>query len=62
MLGRIHGLSTNEGTVKSRYSDEVTTYISDVTLLEKDAKIDALEKQIEELQDALDYFNATTEV
>ena len=62
LLGRIQGLSTNEGTVKNRYSDDVSTYASDITLLEKDAKIDELEKQIEELQDALDYFNATTEV
>ncbi len=62
LLGRIQGLSTNEGTVKDRYSSETLTYASDITLLEKDAKIEALEKQIEEIQDALDYFNATTEV
>lgn len=62
LLSRIHGLPTNEGSVKDRFSTETLTYASDITLLEKDAKIDELEKQIEEIQDALDYFNATTEI
>jgi hypothetical protein len=62
LLSRIQGLSTNEGSIRDRYSSDTITYAADITLLEKEAKIEALEAGIEKLQDELDYFNATTEI
>jgi len=63
LLGRIQSLSTTEGLVRDRYSSsDGATYAADISQLEKDAKIEALETEIEALQDALDYFNATTEI
>jgi hypothetical protein len=64
LLMNFNRLSTNEGVIKSRGygTEEVTTYKCTINELEKVALIESIQTEIEDIQDDIDVFNATTEL
>jgi hypothetical protein len=59
----LNRLSTSEGKVRSGYgSDVVSIYVCDIDELEKVKLIEKTQEEIEQLQDEIDAFNATTEL
>jgi hypothetical protein len=61
-LKMIKPLDTKEGVVESRYGQSTNTYEVEITDLVKSSMIEKVTKQIDELQDELDYFNAITKI
>lgn len=63
-LSRINSLPTTEGIVKesSYRSDSVNTYAVDITEQQKQDLIKAVEDAIENIQEEIDQFNATTDL
>lgn len=63
-LMNLSRLSTNEGVVKSRgYGEsDVSTYACSINELEKVKMMESIQTEIEYIQDAIDAFNATTEL
>lgn len=55
-------LSCSEGKTSSRYGTEVSYMESIITISDRDNIIKEIEDKIEEIQDRLDVFNATTEI
>jgi hypothetical protein len=60
MAAKIRNISTQEGTVKDRYSDVITEYTVHMNLFAKDARVKELEEQIETLQEEIEAYNALT--
>jgi hypothetical protein len=59
----LNRLSTSEGKVRSGYgSDVVSIYACDIDEFEKVKLVETTQDQIEQLQDEIDVFNATTEL
>jgi hypothetical protein len=59
----LNRLSTSEGKVRSGYgSDVVSIYACDIDELEKVKLVETTQDQIEQLQDEIDVFNATTKL
>ena len=59
----LNRLNTSEGKVRNGYgSDVVTIYVCDIDELEKVKLIEKTQEEIEQLQDEIDVFNATTEL
>ena len=63
----VKSMSCNEGIVKERgygygASQPAEEYVVQVNLLDKEKMVEALESEIEALQDEIDLFNATTEL
>lgn len=63
-LSRINSLPTTEGVVKesSYRNDSVNTYAVDITEQQKQDLIKAVEDAIENIQEEIDQFNATTDL
>ena len=63
-LMNLSRLSTNEGVVKSRgYGEsDVSTYACSINELEKVKMMESIQTEIEDIQDVIDAFNATTEL
>lgn len=63
-LSNITNMSTTEGIVKSSGYRETTTitYAVDITEEEKEAKLKAIQDEIEAIQDEIDTFNALTSI
>ena len=63
-LMNLNRLSTNEGIITSRGygSEEVKTYECTINELDKAALMEGLQTEIEDIQDDIDAFNATTEL
>jgi len=59
-LKNLKSLDTKEGVVESRYGQNSNQYEVQISNLEKNQMIETVNKQIDELQDELDYFNAIT--
>jgi hypothetical protein len=60
MAAKIRNVSTQEGTVKDRYSDVIIEYTVHMNLFVKDARVKELEEQIETLQEEIEAYNALT--
>jgi len=60
MASKIRNVSTQEGTVKDRYTDVVSEYTVHMNLFDKDLRIKELEDQIETLQEEIEAYNALT--
>ena len=60
MAAKLRNVSTQEGVVKDRYSDNTNEYIVHMNLFAKDAKVKELEEQIETLQEEIEAYNALT--
>lgn len=62
MLKLVKSIDTKEGVVESRYGQITNIYEVQISELEKAKIIDELNKEIDKLQDELDYFNAITQI
>ena len=64
LLLNLNRLNTNEGVIKSRGygTEDITTYACSFNEVEKTSLIEDLQTDIEEIQDEIDTFNATTEL
>ena len=60
MAAKVRNVSTQEGTVKDRYSDVISEYTVHMNLFAKDARVKELEEQIETLQEEIEAYNALT--
>jgi uncharacterized small protein (DUF1192 family) len=60
MASKIRNVSTQEGTVKDRYTDAATEYVVHMDLFAKDTRVKELEEQIETLQEEIEAYNALT--
>jgi len=60
MAAKLRNVSTQEGVVKDRYSDNINEYIVHMNLFAKDARVKELEEQIETLQEEIEAYNALT--
>ena len=60
MASKIRNVSTQEGTVKDRYTDAVSEYVAHMNLFTKDTRVKELEEQIEALQEEIEAYNALT--
>ncbi len=60
MAAKLRNVSTQEGTVKDRYTDVVSEYTVYMNLFDKDLRIKELEEQIETLQEEIEAYNALT--
>lgn len=60
MASKIRNVSTQEGTVKDRYTDAATEYVVHMNLFAKDTRVKELEEQIETLQEEIEAYNALT--
>lgn len=61
-LKSIKSLDIKEGVVESRYGQTTNSYEVQITDLQKSEIIEKISKQIDDLQDELDYFNAVTDI
>jgi hypothetical protein len=64
LLTRINSISTHEGEIKQNtYSGmSIITYVVDINEEEKVQKVKSIQKEIEDIQEKIDEFNATTEL
>jgi hypothetical protein len=60
MATKLRNVSTQEGVVKDRYSDNINEYTVHMNLFAKDSKIKEIEEQIETLQEEIEAYNALT--
>lgn len=60
MASKIRNVSTQEGTVKDRYTDVTSEYVTHMNLFAKDIRVKELEEQIETLQEEIEAYNALT--
>ena len=60
MAAKLRNVSTQEGTVKDRYTDVVSEYTVHMNLFDKDLRVKELEEQIETLQEEIEAYNALT--
>jgi hypothetical protein len=60
MAAKLRNVSTQEGTVKDRYTDVVSEYTVYMNLFDKDLRVKELEEQIETLQEEIEAYNALT--
>lgn len=60
MATKLRNVSTQEGTIKDRYSDNINEYTVHMNLFTKDSKIKEIEEQIETLQEEIEAYNALT--
>ena len=58
----LKGISTNKGTVKQRFSEDVLEYVVELSKVEIDKMVDQTTSDIYRLQDELDMFNHTTDI
>lgn len=57
----LNGLNTKHGTEPHGYQAQPVTYVSVIQKAEVDKRVKQLEKEIDELQDAIDKYNAEAE-
>jgi nucleoside diphosphate kinase len=60
MATKLRNVSTQEGTIKDRYSDNINEYTVHMNLFAKDSKIKEIEEKIENLQEEIEAYNALT--
>jgi cell fate (sporulation/competence/biofilm development) regulator YmcA (YheA/YmcA/DUF963 family) len=63
-LSNLNRLNTTEGNVKSRGygTEDVTTYACTINEIQKQSLLESIQTEIEDIQDEIDTFNATTEL
>ena len=59
---RLNSIDTKDGWTTARYSESPQEFEAQINVKEKDELVTQLTAEIEELQDELDAFNATTKV
>lgn len=61
-VSNLNSLSTQEGEVTSHYQAQNSVYECTINQIAKDELVKNIQKQIDDLQDDIDAFNATTKI